>query len=241
MKTHITLLFFFLTNLQIIGLKLGAKAQSHKPNSSIEIIKEFNQLIKGLTKGLDIGVLEGSKLGTTFYKPIKLPLINGEIVYQYTSLMDSSLSKERIYKSVLNWYFKTFPYGHKLLLNQDLKQGQILARGEADIPYSLLLNEFKMKVHFLINCSIRYGRYQVRLEQIEPQDELEEEGSNGKSYYTYKPKDLKTMYGQYENMPVPTDYAQTKMEGIDFYFRNLLDSFRSKMKSWLKMKPNSNF
>ncbi len=166
-------------------------------------------------------------------KHIHLPILDGIVQYEYISHMDSSLSKERIYHAALNWYYKTFPYAKSRILVSDLKEGLIRARGEFKFSYSVLWERYSMRVNFILNCSIRYGKYRLQLKDIEVEDQIEPD-SDTKSYAEYEPRNLLTMYHQYLNMEDPPDYAREKMENIDTYFRNLIQSFSVHLKSWTR-------
>jgi|GEM_PF-4406386 len=172
---------------------------------------------------------------------IKMPVLNGAIVYQYTSPMDSSLSKEKIYRCVLNWYYKTYPYGHSNLIESDLHEGTILARGEYTFPYSTGLEDLKMKLHYMLHCSIRYGKYRIRFYEIEPEDQVQEENDFGKIYSHFEPRDLMKMYETYLSYPSPPEFAVEKMEGIHRYFMHLLDSFSKTLLSWTRIKTKKDF
>lgn len=174
-------------------------------------------------------------------KRVHLPMQNNAVVYQFTSPMDSSLSKERIYKAALNWYYKNFPYGRSMLIQSDLKEGQILARGEFQFPYTNLMEELKMKVQYMMSLSLRYGKYRIRFFEIEPQDQILEENDYGKTYSHFEPRNLKIMYEQYLQTDQPPSYMQEKMEGIHYYFQNLIQNFSKSMKSWTHIRSGQGF
>jgi hypothetical protein len=165
-------------------------------------------------------------------KLIHMPSLHGEIIYQYTSPMDSSLSKEKIYRAAMNWYYKTFPYGHNMLIQNDLREGKILARGEYQFSYSTLMEDLKMKIQYMMNFSIRYGKYQFQIYQIEPQDQVLDENEYGKTYSHFEPRSLSLMYQQYREQTDPPYYMRQKIEGIHGYFQNLIQSFSKTMHSW---------
>jgi len=165
-------------------------------------------------------------------RKIHMPQESGSIIYQFTSPMDSSLSKERIYRAALNWYYKNFPYGHSMLIQSDLREGQILARGEFQFPYSTLTEDLKMKIQYMIQISIRYGKYRIRFYDIEPQDQVLEENEYGKTYSHFEPRSLWIMYEQYQETTHPPSFMQEKIEGIHTYFQNLIQSFTKSMHSW---------
>ncbi len=174
-------------------------------------------------------------------KHIHLPYKRGKVCYEYISPMDSSLSKERIYRAALNWYFKTFPYGRSNLLEYDLVKGRILARGEFTFSYTIFWDECLMKVHYTMDCSIQYGKFRMQFYEIEPQDQVMEEGNYGKMYRRFEPRDLTLMYEQYLAMDHPSGFAQEKIEGIDSYFKKELKLFSKQMETWTKSKPYNRF
>ena len=171
--------------------------------------------------------------------PIILPTFHSEIAYEFSSGMDSSLSKERIYRACLNWYYKTFPYGHSNLLDYDLKKGNILARGEYKFPYFLGFDELSMKIHFLLEIHLRYGKYQILIHQIEPEDQMEDEDYSSKKYPHYEPRSLKIMYSQYLESNDPPEFMVEKLQKIHSYFMGLIQSFKSNLKIWTR--PNNSW
>lgn len=159
---------------------------------------------------------------------INLPLQNGRICYEYISPMDSSLSKEILYRNAMNWYMRSFPYAYKNLIVSDQYHGKIYGRCNFQFTYNWLMDDYLMKVDFAVEISVRYGKCRLRLFQIQPKDEIkgEESYSGKKGYSTWEDRSLERMNVQYLATSRPPAFERDKITGIDTYFRSKLLSFK---------------
>lgn len=151
---------------------------------------------------------------------IHLPQQNGETCFEYISPMDSSLSKEILYKNALNWYMTGFPYAYKNIIVQDQYHGKILGKCNAQFTYTYMMESYIMKIDFTVEITARYGKCRLRFYQIQPKDEVkgEESYSGKRRYSTFEERSLSRMYTQYLQTSSPPGYEREKIAGINHYF-----------------------
>src|ERR1700740_2673048 len=100
----------------------------------------------------------------------RFPIKDDAIVYENVVNVDSTITKDLIYKSAKTWFVKTFKNAKYVIQSEDQQAGRIIGKGSIEIPADIHFNHAVGSIcNFTIQIDVKDGKYRYRIFQFSTQ------------------------------------------------------------------------
>ena len=98
-----------------------------------------------------------------FAQKVILPMSNNRILYEEVLTMDSSYTKELLYKATKTWFANVFKSANHVIQSEDFNSGRIIGKGIVAMKTSIyLVNDIDSQCKFTVQIDIKDSKLRYR-------------------------------------------------------------------------------